>query len=199
MKIPKAFCEYQTDITVDWEVSLIKGEPVATKVDNNEKNVSPVPFEISNSNRMGRIVAVKVEDGWLIGRDAGEWGGGLYWRSDDGKQSYKISGQQILGFLKSKETLFAITGLSHMSLDRGEVLTVSQKTNEHWKTETFRRLKSAPKAIVEGEHGSLWVLAYNALYKISSSKSQNGLTEISMPGRYLSGSRQDDFSPIRRY
>ena len=187
-KIPKDFWEYKTDNAVDWKVSLIKGEPVASKVDYNEKNVSPVPFEITNPNRMarmGRIVALKVEDGLLIGRDAGEWGGDLYWRSDDGKQSYEISGQQILGFLKSKETIFAITGLTHLSLDQGEVLTVSQKTNEHWKTETFRMMKSAPKAIVEGENGSLWVLAYRALTNISSRKNQNDLVEFPMPGRYL--------------
>ena len=62
-------------------------------------------------------------------------------------------------------------------------MTVSQKTNEHWKTETFRRLKSAPKAIVEGENNPLWVLAYKALYKISSEKSQNDLFGFPMPGR----------------
>ena len=46
MKIPKAFWEYQADDTVDWKVSLIGNNPVASKINNREKEVSPVPFKI---------------------------------------------------------------------------------------------------------------------------------------------------------
>ena len=91
------------------------------RVTNREKEVSPVPFKIFSvckTGILGKIVALKVDDGWLIGRDAGEWGGDLYRYSNEGKQNYKISNQQILGFLKSKETIFAITGISHMSFDK---------------------------------------------------------------------------------
>jgi hypothetical protein len=39
-----------------------------------------------------------VADGWLIGTDAGEWGGELRWFSDDGKNSYYIETDSVHKF-----------------------------------------------------------------------------------------------------
>ena len=40
----------------------------------------------------------RVEDGWLVGFNQGEFGAALYWFNPDGKQNYKISNHQVVDF-----------------------------------------------------------------------------------------------------
>ena len=70
----------------------------------------------------GELSAIKVADGWLIGRNAGEWGGDLWWYAPDGKTHYKVSDEQIHGFLQTKDGLFAFEGLEHLTLNMGHCL-----------------------------------------------------------------------------
>ena len=42
--------------------------------------------------------SARVDDGWLVGFNKGEFGAALYWFSADGKQNYKISDHQVWEF-----------------------------------------------------------------------------------------------------
>lgn len=59
---------------------------------------------------------IKVKNGWISGRNAGEWGGGLYFISTDGKSHYHISDDQIKQFFQYGNRIFAVEGLAHLGL-----------------------------------------------------------------------------------
>jgi len=68
-----------------------------------------LPFKIRQSNGnitniaaplCGLIDVEEVDDGYLTCFNRGEYGGELYWFSKDGKKRYKISGHQIVQFIK---------------------------------------------------------------------------------------------------
>jgi len=46
------------------------------------------------------IDVLEVEDGYLVGFHGGEFGGDLYWFSKNGQKKYKISGDNIVQFIK---------------------------------------------------------------------------------------------------
>ncbi|MDM8544833.1 hypothetical protein QUF90_27515 [Desulfococcaceae bacterium HSG9] len=55
----------------------------------------------------------RVGDGWLVGHDAGEWGGSLWWFSLSGIRRYRISvvNGPVTEFIKIENKMFVITGL----------------------------------------------------------------------------------------
>ena len=70
----------------------------------------------------GAKIFTKVWDGWLIGFNKGEWGGSLYWFSDDGLSNYKISKARfnLVDFISISNRILALEGLDH-GLSRGSV------------------------------------------------------------------------------
>jgi hypothetical protein len=79
----------------------------------------------------------QVADGWLVGLDVGEFGGGLWWFSSDGKANKKLSAENIVGFAKTSTGVLAFTGLAHLGFDNGKVLKVVGDTEANRKIETL--------------------------------------------------------------
>ena len=116
----------------DWVVYLDNNEIMVDDIRNkwDELRVKP-PFEIRQSNSKminisaplaGLIDVVKVQDGYLIGFNRGEWGGELYWFSKNGKRRYEISGHQIVKFIERDNKIYAIAGLAHLTMSKGSVI-----------------------------------------------------------------------------
>lgn len=61
-------------------------------------------------------------DGWVVGTNAGEWGGALYIASP-GKRTIVAKGNVIGGFTWH-DRLYVLSGLQHLTLDRGELWEV---------------------------------------------------------------------------
>jgi len=65
-----------------WSVSLTQGHARAKPLTIRE-HVDPIPFKYAEGeNRRGNRHVARVDDGWLVGFDEGEFGGGLWWFSD---------------------------------------------------------------------------------------------------------------------
>ena len=62
----------------------------------------------------GASAFARVDDGWLVGFNEGEYGAALYWFSRDGKRSYKISDHQVVDFFSLPDDIYAIEGLAHL-------------------------------------------------------------------------------------
>jgi hypothetical protein len=60
---------------------------------NYQEKRPPFPVMTGDSmfNGKGTLPYIRVDKGYLVGFNRGEWGGSLYWFSKDGKQYYKIS------------------------------------------------------------------------------------------------------------
>lgn len=60
--------------------------------------------------------------GWLVGTDAGEWGGALYLALPG--QRITLARGPVLGGFTWRDRLYVLSGLQHLALDRGEVWEV---------------------------------------------------------------------------
>ncbi|WP_161786936.1 HEAT repeat domain-containing protein [Noviluteimonas dokdonensis] len=98
----------------------------------NEEHVAEVPR-----------VALRVDGGWLVGGDRGEWGGELLFISDDGvKQA--IYDDNIQGLGRIGDRIVAAGGIAHMTLNDGTLLDVRRGSDGRWQAIAWRGLPGAP-------------------------------------------------------
>jgi hypothetical protein len=153
----------------DWVVYLDEDEIRVDDIRNHIKNPeAKLPFEIRQSNSKmidlsgplaGLIDVIEVEDGYLAGFNRGEWGGELYWFSKDGEKRYKISGRQIVQFIKRDNKIYAIEGLAHLAISEGSVIEI-EKRKRKWVAKEFLKLPTAPEAIQLDSKGNIIVVTF---------------------------------------
>lgn len=106
----------------------------------------------------GKRVAVPVEDGWIVGFDAGEWGGELYWFNHTGTSHYQLSTDKPVGMLDADNVLsllpykggvLAVQGVDHMGLDLGKVEKITRQKDGRWRADLLVNLGNAACACIE--------------------------------------------------
>ncbi|TKB96292.1 hypothetical protein [Pedobacter cryophilus] len=91
----------------------------------------------------------KIKEGFLVGINKGEFGGGLYFVKDNGLAVYQISGNlNIKGFFEFNNRIFAIEGLAHMGLNRGKIIEIF-KEDKTWKCKSITDLIETPAIIAD--------------------------------------------------
>lgn len=154
----------------EWEVTAGEQGVRVKLVSGTDGRSSILPFKIKpggpTDGMIGRRTAVKVEDGWLVGFDAGEFGRALWWFSPDGKKRYKISEIQVICFFSVEKDVLAVEGLAHMSHNHGKVDRIFRGANGRWQGETFVDLGHAPQVSVRDADGSIIVVTTNRLLRI---------------------------------
>jgi len=149
----------------EWEV-LSTPRGVAARVRGRGSPTTRMPFVPKADKFQGAQAAARVSDGWLVGFNLGEFGAGLYWFSETGKEHYAISGHQVVDFLQVGERLLAIEGLAHLSRSDGSVISV-EKTKERWQASTVVSLPFAPYAAAVEPDKSLLVVLSGALVRLA--------------------------------
>lgn len=105
-------------------------------------------------------VVFGVEDGWLVARHAGEWGGDILFVRRDGTVENIFSGN-TLGFVRLEGALFALTGLAHLGLDSGALVQLVPN-GRSWRTKPVVALPHAPYGFRKqwrGAHEEVMVLS----------------------------------------
>lgn len=122
----------------------------------------------SNSTRFSRV-----EDGWLVGFNQGEFGGALYWFSRDGKHNYKVSDHQVVDFFSLPGGLHAIEGLAHILYSKGSVVRIARsQSNARWQATTITELAFAPYAVSVSRDNSMLITLSDSLARVG----ENGTT-----------------------
>ena len=136
--------------------------------DDNE--AAALPFQIiaaeGETGLLGDSHTVQVEDGWLVGFDAGEFGGALWWFSEDGKMRKKLVDENVVGFTTASGQIQLVMGLAHLSFDDGKILRV-KRDDGNWKTELLADLGAAPRTFVVESPASLLVLTTKDLVRVN--------------------------------
>lgn len=88
-------------------------------------------------------VALRVDGGWLVGGNRGEWGGELVFIDDAGASS-KLLEENVEDIHRLGDRIVALTGLAHLSMNEGKVIEV-ERVGGHWKTRMWRALPGAPQ------------------------------------------------------
>jgi hypothetical protein len=92
--------------------------------------------------------SIKVNNGWLIGFDRGEWSGALYWYNNDGTEKYLIKDRNIQDIVTLENKIFITQGLAHLGGDFGSISKIEFKNNK-WVVEKTTELSGNPyKTIV---------------------------------------------------
>ena len=156
----------------EWKVEQAENA-VKISLDQRQNHQAALPHAIRPSDIKVGIKGYRsvqqIADGWLIGRDAGEWGGGLWWFSADGKSSKQLAGDNIVGFAETSTAVLAFAGLAHGSSDAGKVLKIVGDTAADRKVETLIDLGSTPRTFVAETSDSFLVMTTNSLIRVKAS------------------------------
>lgn len=106
----------------EWEVLVDAGTARAKLATEREPNRGPqLPFALPKGEAFrGRRHVVATRDGFIVGHDAGEWGGSLYWFSSDGKRQRELAKENVAGLVAiGKDAVLALEGLAHLGINEG--------------------------------------------------------------------------------
>jgi len=132
---------------------------------SRETPVFPSHFVLSKEMR-GRAVTLKTSDGWLVGFDAGEFGGGLWWSSDDGRTTKRLLEENVHALVTRNGIDLVLTGLAHMDSDDGAIY--AYHPGEAGASGTMLRvadLNSSPGAASLSEDGTLFVVTHKSILR----------------------------------
>lgn len=148
----------------EWRVSAHTGQ-LEIRDDGNrtheESSVFPPHFH-RTKDMIGRARTVRAGADWLIGFDAGEFGGGLWWASQDGKRTKLLTRENVQAFVPRNKDVLVFTGLSHMGYDRGAAY-LFHPTNDGGKITRIADLDSAPSAALLENNGSVLIAVSNGV------------------------------------
>ncbi len=146
-----------------------KGGEVHGKIGEEEVRVEgELPGFKPKEGKFHRVGAsAKVEDGWLVGFDHGEFGAELCWFSPEGERHYKIEASHVVSFFSLPGGLYAIEGLAHLGPGFGSVMRIFKPEPEgRWQTEDVASLPAAPRAVVVDGDGALVVVLANSAVRV---------------------------------
>lgn len=106
----------------------------------------------------------KVDDGWIVGYDAGEFGGTVYWFDKAGMKKRRLSDYQIQQFLVDGKRLFAVESRGHMT--SGSMVEL-RKDGEKWLCEEFVCLPEAGKCIARVAFGDYVIVTSSMLLRVN--------------------------------
>src|SRR5262249_10255619 len=105
---------------------------------------------------------LRTTDGWLIGFDAGEFGGGLWWFNRNGRDAKKLLPQNVHAIYKTPDGIFVLAGLAHLSQDTGEIDQFIE-TPDEISLRFIATLRGSPEASVMRSDGQIVVATMHSV------------------------------------
>jgi hypothetical protein len=164
----------------EWIVSAAAGHLEIARAPSARPVVS-LPFEpllAHDEDSMWRPTVVHaVPGGYLVGYDRGEFGGGLYWFSADGRKHARLAPpagahrgwfpENVHAIAEHDGSYFVFQGVSHLSLRLGRVLKVRPAQNG-WAVTVLIVLDAAPAVVLEERSGSWLTASTNGVSRITA-------------------------------
>jgi len=169
----KEFLKTARESPYEWVVSGNSGRVVAKlRGEDGEGQQKPdfplggkeVPEDIRDSAQ--RAISIRVDDGWLVAYNAGEWGAALWWYSQDGKRNYRISSHPVEQFIRRKNGLVAVAGLAHLTINEGSVISLAREDGK-WTARPLAVLPQAGRVATPLSDGGLVVVTSTKLVRVS--------------------------------
>lgn len=172
----------------EWRVEAADKGAVEIRLDRREEHRAALPPAI---NLRGAAIGAKgsrsieqVDDGWLIGFDAGEFGGGLWWFASDGKSRKRLASDNITGFARTANGVYAVTGLAHMGFESGKVLQIGAGAAGNRQIKTLVDLGFAPQTFAVESDDSLLILTTRALIRVKTAGATERLLTVNFGRLY---------------
>jgi hypothetical protein len=171
---------------LEWRVSLSEtgAAQIGPHPNSHGGGSSKLPAGVKRQKGMiGAESAVKLQNGWLLGFDAGEFGGGLWFAGVDSK-TQKLSNQNVHGFVETQQGVLVFVGLDHLGLDSGRVLVVPYKFTSQTEVRILADLDGAPEAVSKLSDDTALVITTQGISQISSSGVSKTLLRRGFGGLY---------------
>jgi hypothetical protein len=163
-----------------WVVRNDGGTVALTRFDPEAEKQPPIPPHVRLSKKMfgGRSVQ-STSDGWLIGFDAGEFGGGLWWFNRVGSKSVKLLPDNVHAIYQASQGILILVGLNHMGLDYGEIYKYADASNA---VVLLAKLDGSPEASTISADGGLIIATSHSVSRVDPS---GRIDELYRTGEYL--------------
>lgn len=144
--------------------------------ERDEYSKQQLPKGVKHQRGMvGRQSLFKVPGGgWLLGFDAGEFGGGL-WSADSSGNTYELSRENVHGLVDTPQGVLVFVGLAHMGFDSGNVLMAPYTATSKAEVKTLAKLDGAPEVLTRISSDTALVVTTHGITEISSSGSTKTL------------------------
>lgn len=146
--------------TDEWYVRVREGRLIVS--DRPEEEADTLPFKIKPIPRRGetelagRRHVLVVEDGYLVGFDAGEFGGSAWWFSGKGDRWQKLTlragsyfPENVHAFAVLGKDVLAFEGLTHMFTNHGRIVRLHHGSDGDWHASLFANLSACPRAVLQ--------------------------------------------------
>jgi hypothetical protein len=142
-----------------WEV-FKEGDTTKIREQSKGRTITVLPVKIDERlSRFSSHHVQQVDDGWLIGFDAGEWGGRLLWISPDGSTKKELLRENVRGLIQSTTGVFVVTGLSHLGFSEGKIFHVEKGEDGDWAAKLLVDFRGKPHTFTQESPDSLLVVA----------------------------------------
>lgn len=157
------------DTAHEWEVFQVRTrakvrlhKEIDGLADFPEEMRGPVEKAVDN----GTIKSIKVQDGWIVSSDRGEFpGGGQWWFSFDGKIQYKLSDICVVNFHDTKNGLI---GVQPLPAYQGRLIRYVRAADGKWEISPVKVFGDLPSVSTMLGDGSILVVTDRRLIKISN-------------------------------
>jgi hypothetical protein len=156
----------------EWRVIAEGNKIVAQLTDQKQEEKRERPaFNPKADQFSGASLFSRVDDGWLVGFNHGEFGAALYWFNKDGTRNYKISDHQVVEFFVLPNGTYAIEGLAHLGSSHGSIVRLARaEPGARWRASVVTRLPYAPYAISVGRDNDMFITLSDALVSVGDDR-----------------------------
>lgn len=161
-----------------WQVSALNGELKISEYRREDVQLPPAFKPSEQGWERARKHVLKFNDGWLVGIDAGEFGGGLWITNKDGSQSKQILMDNVKGIVQTQRGILVFSGLAHLTLDFGDVVLLSNPHKMHVSFEWAANLGSEPLAFAKQEDSSVLFATTQSVWQVSPSGESSEPVEL---------------------
>lgn len=167
--------------TREWKVSAKGGAiDIALRARNDGNDELPFSFHPTKKDEPalhGTHHVRRFESGVLVGFDAGEYGGALYFFSADGKTRQQLAAENVIGFAELGGQTIVVTGLAHLGMSTGKLLKVVHDSSGI-RADSWIVLDGAADTFLEESGESMLVLTTGSLSRVTAQGSVNQIARV---------------------
>ncbi len=124
---------------------------------------------------MGQQHYKKLDEGWLIGSNKGEWGGSLFWVAENLKEYKNLGNANVNKIFNWEDKIFFLEGVSHLNLSEGHLIEIQKDL----KLDTLVTFPESPYNSVVSPDGFLYVITDFKLFKVDKTGNYSQLYDFS--------------------
>lgn len=146
--IPGSSASQEPTRLSSFATDAVKSPPF--EFDREELTVDQIP--------PGEVLVHEVDAGFLVGTNSGEFGGGVWWFSRDGRRRRRILQANCVAIASSGRHAIIVSGLAHMGARLGEIHVLECREDMRWERRRSLPLPGAPSQIELAGDGGLSIL-----------------------------------------